>query len=109
MYVNNEAIPPHDDLSDGFYPPEEETPSNGGCGAVGPYTSLAFTLTGGSIEAIYGITLCPGTFTSPTTSSLGSPAANGGTNEIDNFKNTGGMLILHEFVHLVTLNGETNV
>lgn len=106
MYVNNAAIPPYQDQSDGFYPPEEDTPSHGVCGNVGRYVSLAFTLTGGRMGAIYGITLCPAIFALPTTSSLGSPAANGGTAEIDRFKSTGGILTIHEFVHLVTLNGK---
>lgn len=106
MYINNEAITSFEDSSQGFYPPEEENPPDGGCGMVGRYTSMAFTLTGGAMTAIYGITLCPSYFTTPTTSSLGSPAANGGTAEIDRFKETGGMIALHEFVHLVTLNGK---
>lgn len=106
MYVNNEAIPPGSDESTGFYPPEEANPSDGACGNTALGETMGYTLTGGSMAAIYGITLCPAVFTQPTTSSLGTPAAGGGITEIDRFKDTGGMITLHEFVHLVTLNGK---
>lgn len=109
MYVNNEVIPPHEDPSDGFYAPEESNPPDGACGDFGKYNSLGFTLTDGDMDAHYGITLCPNAFTLPTTSSLNPPTASGGTAEIDKFKDTGGILILHEFVHLVTLNGEKHL
>lgn len=106
MYINNEAITSFQDSSQAFYPTGEGNPPDGGCGMVGRYPAMAFTLAGGAMKATYGITLCPSYFTTPTTSSLGSPAANGGTAEIDRFKETGGMIALHEFVHLVTLNGK---
>ena len=109
MYVDNEAIPPNEDPSDGFYAPEEDNPPDGACGNLGQYISLGFTLTDGDSDALYGITLCPHAFNLPTTSSISPPTANGGTAEIDKFKDTGGILILHEFVHLVTHNGEKHL
>lgn len=106
MYINNAAIPPHSDLSTGFYGPDPDSPPDGACG-VGPYAALAFTLAGGvDIQATNGITVCPTLFTNPTTSSLGSPVPNGGVKEINRFRDTGGMTILHEFMHMITSNGK---
>ena len=45
-------------------------------------------------------------FEVPTTSSLGSPIANGGIDEIDRFSRAAGMSILHELVHLASHRGE---
>lgn len=107
MYVNNQAIPPHDDLSDGFYASDEKNPLDGNCGSIIGYPKSIFTLAPRTDSAAtYGLTLCPYLFRVPLMSSLGSPAPNGGEAQIERFRETGGMLILHEFVHLVTNNGE---
>lgn len=110
MYVDNQAKPPHSDPSDGFYTPEEDDPPDGSCGSVGRYAKTIFTLTGGSdVEATYGITLCPNLFRLPMTSRLRPPVPNGGEAQIERFRETGGMLILHDFVHLVTYNSKKHL
>lgn len=107
MYVNNQAIPPHNDLSQGFYASDEENPAAGSCGSGLGYPKSMFTLGAYSdAAATYGLTLCPYQFNVPLASSLGSPVSKGGEAQIEKFRETGGMLILHEFVHLVTNLGK---
>ena len=107
MYVNNQAIPPHNDLSDGFYASDETNPLEGNCGSTAGYPKSIFTLTAGSdVAATYGLTLCPYLFHVPLMSSLGSPVPNRGEAQIERFRETGGMLILHDLVHLVTYGGK---
>ena len=108
MYVNNQAIPPHKDLSQGFYASDETSPRDGNCGSIhAAYPKSIFTLgLGSDVAATYGMTLCPYLFRVPLTSTLGSPAPNRGEAQIERFRETGGMLILHDLVHLVTYSGE---
>ena len=108
MYVNNQAIPPHSDLSQGFYASDEENPRDGNCGSITGYPKSMFTHTVHSdFAATYGMTLCPYAFRVPLLSSLGSPVLGRGEAQIERFRETGGMLILHEFVHLVSYGGKT--
>ena len=107
-YVNNRFIPPHTDTSEAFYIPSPDSPKDGACGSVNRAGTKAFTLVV-DVDALKGITLCPVLFNYPTTSSLPPPTGNGGVAEIDQYKQTAGMTILHELVHLVSSNSETGL
>ena len=101
MYVNNAAITQNEDQSEGFYFTDKESPQDGQCGDYVDGALSAFTNMGAA-KATFGITLCHSTFLLPTTSSLGSPRVDAGTDEIDTFRLTVGMIILHEMIHFVS-------
>jgi len=107
MYVVN----PAPDNSRGWYLPNEQNPPGGAC-----YTSssglsvVAWTAGSARRPAVWGITLCPRFFQSPTTQTLGKPQQGAGlltVAYIERYRNTGGVTILHELTHLVDV-GERN-
>lgn len=95
------------DGTKGWYKPNEHNQPGGVCAtdATGRHsTSFAFTISDPTIPTHYGPTWRPEHFQLPTTVSLGNPEKDPGlltVAQIELYRNTGGVTVLHEFAHLV--------
>ncbi|KAM0799915.1 hypothetical protein BDR22DRAFT_973322 [Usnea florida] len=105
------------DGTSAWYPPDEDDPPAGQCGSQGQSDiTAAFTSANydaalpGSMQALYGLTLCPIFFRKRPLLDLSLPgqaASSGATAlaRVNTYLGTSDLLVLHEFFHLISDGG----